>query len=95
MGYERSVITMTLLRLGYLIHSLGNCAMTLPAQTGAMRRAECIRGRDRMQMWKRDEVMQATLESPAQTGRKHCAIHTHPLIGCCALMVVGPIITAR
>ena len=30
MGYERSVITMTLLRLGYLVDNLGNCAMTLP-----------------------------------------------------------------
>ena len=30
MGCERSVITMTLLRLGYLVHSLGNRTMTLP-----------------------------------------------------------------
>ena len=34
MECERSVITMTLLRLGYLVHSFGNCAMTLPTETG-------------------------------------------------------------
>ena len=34
MGCERSVITMTLLRLGYLIHSLDNRAMTLSTETG-------------------------------------------------------------
>jgi hypothetical protein len=32
MGRERSVITITLPRLGYLVHSLGNCAMTLPTE---------------------------------------------------------------
>ena len=25
---------MTLIRLAYLVHSLGNCAMTLPTETG-------------------------------------------------------------
>ena len=34
MGCERNVITMTLLQLGYLVHSLGNRAMTLPIETG-------------------------------------------------------------
>ena len=34
MECERSVITMTLLRLGYLVHSFGNCAMTLLTETG-------------------------------------------------------------
>ena len=33
MKCERSVITMTLLRLGYLVHSLGNRAMTLLTET--------------------------------------------------------------
>ena len=33
MKYEKSVITMTLLRLGYVAHSLGNCVMTLPTET--------------------------------------------------------------
>ena len=33
MRCERSVITLTLLRLGYLIHSLGNRTMTLPTET--------------------------------------------------------------
>jgi len=32
--YERSVITMTLSPLGYLVHSLGNCAITLPTKPG-------------------------------------------------------------
>jgi len=34
MRYERSVMVMTLLRLDYLVHSLGNCGMTLPIETG-------------------------------------------------------------
>ena len=34
MGCERSVTTMTLLRLGYLVDNLGNRAMTLPTKTG-------------------------------------------------------------
>ena len=33
MRYE-SVMVMTLLRLDYLVHSLGNCGMTLPIETG-------------------------------------------------------------
>ena len=33
MKYEKNVITMTLLRLGYVAHSLGNCVMTLPTET--------------------------------------------------------------
>ena len=33
-GCEMSVIIMTLLRFGYLVHSLGNCAISLPAETG-------------------------------------------------------------
>ena len=33
MKCERSVIIMILLRLGYLVHSLGNCAMTLHTET--------------------------------------------------------------
>jgi len=38
MGCEWSVFTMTLLRLGYLVHSLSNCAMTvLPTDTDLMR----------------------------------------------------------
>lgn len=31
--YERSIITMTLLRLGYLIHNFDNWAMTLSTET--------------------------------------------------------------
>ena len=34
MGCERSVITMTLLWLGYLVYNFGNRAMTLPSKTG-------------------------------------------------------------
>jgi len=34
MKFERSVITMTLLRLGYLVHRLGNYTITLPTETG-------------------------------------------------------------
>ena len=34
MECERSVITMTLLRLGYLVHNFGNCVMTLSTETG-------------------------------------------------------------
>ena len=34
MKCERSVITMTLLRLGYLVHRLGNYTITLPTETG-------------------------------------------------------------
>ena len=34
----RSVITMTLLRLGYLVYSLGNRAMTLLTETGLITR---------------------------------------------------------
>ena len=33
MKCERSVITITLHRLGYLVHSLDNRAMTLPTET--------------------------------------------------------------
>ena len=33
MGCDGSVITMTLLRFGYLVHSLGNYVMTLPTKT--------------------------------------------------------------
>ena len=33
-GCERSVITMTLLQLSYLVHSPDNCAMTLSTETG-------------------------------------------------------------
>ena len=35
-GCERSVITMTLLCLGYLVYNLGNYAITLPTETGLM-----------------------------------------------------------
>ena len=34
MGCERSVVTMTLIRLNYLVHSLGNCATLLSIETG-------------------------------------------------------------
>ena len=34
MGCERSVVTMTLLRLNYLVHSLVNCATLLSIETG-------------------------------------------------------------
>ena len=34
MRCERSVITMTLLRLDYLVYSLGNRAITLSTETG-------------------------------------------------------------
>ena len=34
MGYAKSVITITLIRFGYLIYSVGNCMMTLPIETG-------------------------------------------------------------
>jgi len=34
MRYERSVMVMTLLQLDYLVHSLGNCGMTLSIETG-------------------------------------------------------------
>ena len=35
-GCERSVITIILLRLGYLVHNLGNRTMILPIETGLM-----------------------------------------------------------
>ena len=37
MKYERSVITMTLLRLSYLAHSLDNRAITLTTETGLIK----------------------------------------------------------
>ena len=33
MDCERSVITMTLLQLDYLVYKIGNCVMTLYAET--------------------------------------------------------------
>jgi len=33
MGCEKSAITMTLFRLSYLVHSLGNYTMTLTTET--------------------------------------------------------------
>ena len=33
MGCEKSVITITLLQLDYLVHSLGNCAMTFSTES--------------------------------------------------------------
>ena len=42
MGCERSVITITLLRLDYLVHSLGNCAMTLSTVSDLSEEAVCI-----------------------------------------------------
>jgi len=35
-GCERSVITITLLFLGYIVHNFDNYAMTLPTETGLM-----------------------------------------------------------
>ena len=34
MRREKNIIIMTLFRLGYLVYSLGNCAMIVPTETG-------------------------------------------------------------
>ena len=41
MRCERSVITIIFFRLGYLVHNLGKCAITLPTETGL---SACVKG---------------------------------------------------